>query len=93
MNTAKALTDGVKAFAQAVVLHRAQTGDMASPLVAVTATFNQTEGTATITGRIGGCAVSHAFEVRLGQRWRLADGMAATLAVWAIAECQRACRE
>lgn len=92
MNAPKALADGVDAFAQAVLSHRTQTGDWAFPLIGVTAKFDQSEGTATISGGIGGCAVAHAFEVRLGPQWRLTDGMAVVLAVWALDAAQRACR-
>lgn len=92
MNTAKTLADGVETFAQAVLSHRTQTGDWAHPLIGVTAKFDQGEGTAKITGTIGGCAVAHAFEVRMGQQWRVVDGMGFVLAVWAIDASQRACR-
>lgn len=92
MNTAKTLADGVEAFAQAVALHRTKTGDTASPLTAVTAKFDQSEGAATISGTIGGCGIAHTFEVRLGPQWRVVDGMAVVLAVWAIEASQRACR-
>lgn len=92
MNSQKAIADGVEAFAQAVAMHRTQTGDWAHPLTGVSAKFDQSEGTVQITGSIGGCGVAHTFEVRLGQQWRVADGMGVVLAVWAIDASQRACR-